>query len=80
MHCEKMSHIDLTYCSVPNDLTYKTCTWDGDSMVGAWCSTKSGDSGQRLGGMNWGNCRRGCPIPPRPKGTENMGFSLYYQN
>ena len=56
--------------------TYKTCTWDGDSMVGAWCSTKSGDSGQRLGGMNWGNCRRDCPIPPKPKGTENMGFSL----
>ena len=49
--------------------TYKTCTWDGDSMVGAWCSTKSGDSGQRLNGLNWGNCGNGCPIPRKPKGT-----------
>ena len=51
---------------------YKTCTWDGDSMVGAWCSTKSGDSGQRLDGLNWGNCGNGCPIPIKPKGIDSM--------
>ena len=52
--------------------TYKTCTWDGDSMVGAWCSTKSDDSGQRLDGLNWGNCGKGCPIPTKPKGIDIM--------
>ena len=54
--------------------TYKTCTWDGDSMVGAWCSTKSGDSGQRVGGINWGNCEKSpsCSIPPKPKGIYDV--------
>ena len=39
-------------------------------MVGAWCSTKSDDSGQRLDGLNWGNCGKGCPIPTKPKGID----------
>ena len=52
-------------------MTYNTCTWEGDSTGGAWCSTVLGDSGQRVDGVNWGNCGRDCSIPSQPKGKNN---------
>ena len=52
-------------------MTYNTCTWEGDSTGGAWCSTVLGDSGQRVDGVNWGNCGRDCSIPSKPKGKSN---------
>ena len=45
---------------------YNSCTLDGDSSQGAWCSTSVDEFGNHVGGSHWGICGRNCPTPPTP--------------
>ena len=47
-------------------IDYNQCTWEGDSIEGAWCSTKVDSKGKHVSGHgNWGNCGDGCPMTPK---------------
>ena len=50
-------------------IDHNQCIWDGDSVNGAWCSTKVDKKGKHVsGGGHWGNCAPECPFSKLPKG------------
>ena len=62
-----------------NGVTHFQCTWDQAHLTKhkAWCSTLVDATGHHVGGQGkWGNCGKGCPVPPDDRNVTTVKPSV----